>query len=72
MRSGMAQIRTSNAKPAVRKKERRSGGELEFGCLEVGAERSGECPNEAIDKGGDIVVRSKFERSALIVDEPWT
>jgi hypothetical protein len=24
------------------------------------------------DLGGDIVVRSKFERSALVVDEPWS
>ncbi len=46
-------MQISNLQRKIRPLVRRSSGvELEFGYLEVGAERSDECPNEAIDKGG--------------------
>lgn len=65
------ELELATRKPAVREKALEGGGvELEFGCLEIGAERPGEWPNEAIDKGGGIVVRSKFARSAAVVGRP--
>lgn len=64
MRSELARARTFNAQTGRSQEGASDRSQLEFGCLEVGAERSGEYPNEATDKVGDMVVRSKLERSA--------